>query len=60
MKQKKVFNIPTKKKDDPPLKGFKDFLEEHGILNCPSAIYICDESGFPLTVRYLQLLAASL
>lgn len=36
---------------------FQAFLEEHNLLNKPSAIYNCDESGFPLMSRTGKVLA---
>ena len=40
------------------MNGFKAFLEEHNLLDCcPSRLYNCDESGFPLTARTGKVLA---
>ena len=38
-------------------KDFEAFLREHNLLNCPSALYNCDESGFPLTAHTGKVLA---
>ena len=37
--------------------NFKAFLKEHNLLDCPSAVYNCDESGFPLLPRTGRVLA---